>query len=78
MYHRIVDYASKGGRQEKIFIKIRTSDLCDLFKCSPDTLRRWIRQGKIDPYSLRDVIEKSKDIKQLDGRRRPLKEKKNV
>ena len=54
---------------EKIFIKVRTSDLCNLFNCSKETIRRWRVQGKLNPHSLEDVIEKYNDPSGLDKRR---------
>jgi hypothetical protein len=57
------------AKGERIFLKLRTSDLCRLFYCSPDTLRRWIRLGRIDPRSIEDIIEKYNNPNVLDKRR---------
>ena len=60
----------RGGRSEKIHIKLRTSDLCSLFNCSRDTLYRWIRLERLDATDIRDVIDKFNNPNQLDKRRR--------
>jgi hypothetical protein len=54
---------------ERIFLKVRTSTLCELFNCSPDTLRRWIRERRLDPSSLIDIVEKYNNPHMLDHRR---------
>jgi predicted site-specific integrase-resolvase len=55
-------------RGERIYNKVRTSDLCRLFNCSTQTLMRWIRQGRLDPTKLEDIIEKYNNRGMLDRR----------
>lgn len=55
---------------EKIFLKIRTSTLCNLYKCSPDTLRRWVREDRFNPTDLLDIIDKYQNKWKLDRRKR--------
>ena len=55
-------------KNERIYIKIQTSELCELYKCTPDTLRRWVRLGRLDPTSLVDIVDKYNNRWKIDGR----------
>ena len=56
---------------ERIFTRIQTSDLCNLYGCTPATLRRWIKRNKLDPGDLLDIIDKYLNKWKLDRRKKP-------
>lgn len=63
----------KAGRSygaEEILVKIRYSTLARLFNCRKSTVMRWKKQGKLDPYSLEDIIDKYNNREKLDYRRK--------
>jgi tRNA threonylcarbamoyladenosine modification (KEOPS) complex Pcc1 subunit len=44
-------------RGEEILLKIRAADLGELYSRQPSTIRRWIKEGKIDVSSLESVLK---------------------
>ena len=54
---------------EKVWMRVRTSHLCDLFDCTPRTIRRWVKLGKIDPTDLEGIISAYNNRALLDKRR---------
>ena len=59
-------------KKEKILCKVRISDLSYLFNRCPETIRRWVRQGILDPTNLHMIIKKYIEVQEkkdphLDG-----------
>ena len=51
-----------------IHLKVTTTVLSKLFNKQPSTIRRWIREGRIDPTSIEDIIDKFNNPSKLDYR----------
>lgn len=56
---------------EKFLLKVRTGELARLFKVSKFTLRRWIRDKKLNPDSILDIIDKYLNRWKIDKRMSP-------
>lgn len=62
------DCTYRGGRKQGsggVLLRIRYSDLAELFNCSISTIKRWARTKQLDPYSLRDIIKKYNEINKI-------------
>ena len=58
------------SRGENIFLKITKQILADLFSVNKQTIQRWIRESKLNPYSMQDIIEKYNNKHLLDNRKK--------
>lgn len=60
----------KHGSKYKVYMKITVQSLSLLFGVSQRTISRWIQKGKLNPRSLKDIIDKYNDRSKLDYRKR--------
>ena len=44
------------GRSDHIYLKLTTTDLCNLFGISKRTLYNWIKTNQLDPTNIRSII----------------------
>jgi hypothetical protein len=59
----------RDGRIPTVYCKITLQTLAELFQVSYRTIHRWIKQERLDPYSLEDIINKFNNPHYLDKRR---------
>lgn len=45
------------GRKDKVHLKLRTSDLCNLFNIKKRTLYNWIKTNQLDPTNINCIIQ---------------------
>ena len=58
------------GGSTKVFLKVTTKELAELFEVTRRTIRRWVRLNRLDPTSLTDIVEKYNDPRALDKRKK--------
>ena len=63
----------RGGRKDEIFIEVTCSRLAELFNRNRRTIYRWIKENKLDPTNIIDIIDKFNNPHKLDRRRRCFK-----
>ena len=60
----------RGGSKKTVLAEITYDMLATLFGVSTHTMRKYISNKKINPYSLQDIIEKYNNRELLDRRKR--------
>jgi hypothetical protein len=58
------------GGSRRVFVEVTTRELAQLLEVTEETIRRYIRSGRLDPYSLADIIDKYNNRHLLDKRRK--------